>query len=248
MINVENFYLEDFLVYDYEELESTNDLAKSLIKNQQLLPNQIILAKTQTKGKGRLDRQWESPIGNLYFSIFLQNNLTLPKNNQLSFVVSCALNLTISKFAKNDLQIQNKWPNDLLINQKKVAGILIESEYITNDLTNIIVGIGVNLQNNPSNSLFNASNLQNFDIKIERLEFLKNFLPEFQKIYQIWLNFGFKNIKDLWLKNAYKINEEIKINCSKVNEIGIFEGIDDDGAIILAGNNILTKINYGDVS
>lgn len=248
MINVENFYVENFLIFNLNEVESTNDLAKSLIKNQQLLPNQIILAKTQTKGKGRLDRQWQSPIGNLYFSIFLQNNLPLAKNNQLSFVASCALNQTISKLAKNNLQIQNKWPNDLLINQKKVAGILIEGELIADNLTNIIVGIGVNLMSHPQNSLFLADNLRDLKIDITPLEFLKFFLSEFQKIYNIWLNFGFKNIRELWLKNAYKIGEEIKINCFKVNQIGIFEGIDDDGAIILSGNNILTKINYGDVS
>ncbi len=248
MINVENFYVENFLIFNLNEVESTNDLAKSLIKNQQLLPNQIILAKTQTKGRGRLDRQWQSPIGNLYFSIFLQNNLPLANNNQLSFVASCALNQTVSKIAKNDLQIQNKWPNDLLINQKKVAGIMIEGESITDNLTNIILGIGVNLMSHPQNSLFLANNLQNLKINITPIEFLKIFLPEFQKIYNIWLNFGFKNIRELWLKNAYKIGEEIKISCSKINEIGIFTGVSDDGCIILNANNIDKKINYGDVS
>lgn len=248
MINVENFYIDNFLIFNFNEVESTNDLAKSLIKNQQLLPNQIILAKTQTKGKGRLDRQWQSPIGNLYFSIFLQNNLPLTKNNQLSFVASCALNQTISKLAKIDLQIQNKWPNDLLINQQKVAGILIEGESITDNLSNIIVGIGVNLMSHPQNSLFLANNLRDLKINITPIEFLKIFLPEFQKIYNIWLNFGFKNIRELWLANAYKIGEEIKINCSNTNEIGIFTGLSDDGCIILKANNIDKKINYGDVS
>jgi len=247
MINRQNYFIENFLIYDFDEVESTNDLAKSLSQDQQLLPNQIIIAKTQSKGKGRLNRQWQSPIGNLYCSIFLQNKLSLIKNNQLSFVVSCALNLTIQKLAKHNFVIQNKWPNDLLIDHKKVAGILIESQQISDKLTNIIVGIGVNLKHHPQNSLFIAENLQNFNIHLEPLDFLQNFLPNFNELYQIWLNFGFKNIRELWLKNAYKIGEEIKINCSKVNEIGLFKDLDDDGSLILQIDNICKKINYGDV-
>lgn len=248
MINRKNYFIENFLIYDFDEVESTNDLAKSLSENQQLLPNQIIIAKTQSKGKGRLNRHWQSPIGNLHCSIFLQNNFSLSKNNQLSFVVACAINLTIQKLANKDLSIQNKWPNDLLINQKKVAGILIESQKISDKLTNIIIGFGVNLKYHPQNSLFTADNLQNFNIDLEPLDFLQNFLPNFREIYKIWMNFGFKNIRELWLANAYKIGEEIKINCSKVNEIGLFKDLDEDGSLVLQINNFCKKINYGDVS
>ena len=100
-------------------------MAFSLAENRKIFANEIIVAVKQNNGRGRLDRKWESPIGNLYFSLVLQPQIAVEKISQISFVAICALQMAVEKtFERQKIvaKIQNKWPNDLLIAQKKSCG------------------------------------------------------------------------------------------------------------------------------
>ncbi len=241
---------EQYIIHEYSELDSTNSLAFELAENKKVFNNEIILADKQNKGRGRKDRQWQSPIGNLYFSIVLQPKIILKKLPQLSLIAVVALNLTIKKiFLHNKIsaQILNKWPNDLLINQKKISGILLESKINNENCDFVILGIGVNIASSPDNALFKAGCLVDFGCQIEGQELLKVFLKEFSNLYQIWQNFGFKNIKSIWLENAYLLNQEISLNVGQLLIKGLFQGLDDDGNLLIFDDQELRKINFAEI-
>ena len=122
IVGEKTWQFEQYLIHEYNEIESTNSLAFNLAENKRIFNNEIVLAHKQNNGRGRRNRQWQSPIGNLYFSIVLQPKVVLEKLPQLSLVAVVALNLAIKKVflqKKISAQILNKWPNDLIISQKK---------------------------------------------------------------------------------------------------------------------------------
>ena len=247
-----NYQFKNYLIHQFDEVESTNDLAFSLVENKQIFANQIIVANKQNKGRGRLNRNWESPKGNLYFSLVLQPQIAVAKISQISFVAICALQIAVAKFFKQqkiNVDIKNKWPNDLLLDQKKVAGILLESKISNKICDFVILGIGVNINSNPTQTLFPSTNIKNFSCEISSSKMLEIFLEEFENLYENWLNFGFQNIRNLWHKNAYNLNSEININLGDSRVEGFFQEIDEEGNIVIKNHkNEIKKITYGDVS
>lgn len=238
----------NFTIHHFDVLDSTNDLAKNLANNRQIFDREIIVAGQQNKGRGRLDRQWISPRGNLYFSLVLQPKIALAKIPQMSMVAIAILNLAIQKIAINSsLKIQNKWPNDLLINNKKVAGILLESINNNNICEYLIIGIGVNINSYPPEFSNVADKLQNYFSSITAEEMLKKFLDEFNNLYQNWQDFGFINIRQLWRQNANKLNQEIVIKPNNNLVRGIFKDIDNEGNLVLEINHQIHKFSCGDV-
>ena len=251
MKDSQNYQFKNYLIHHFEELDSTNSLAFSLAENKKIFANEIIVTNKQNKGRGRLDRKWESPIGNLYFSLVLQPKIAVEKISQISFVAICALQMAVEKIFKQQkitAQIQNKWPNDLLIDQKKVAGILLESKISNENCEFVILGIGLNIDSNPPQTLFGATNMKNFSCEISPQKLLEIFLEEFENLYENWLNFGFENIRNLWHKNAYNLNSQTRINLDKLIVEGIFQEMDKDGNLIIKSNdNSIKKITFGDI-
>ena len=252
MKNSQNYQFKNYLIHQFDEIESTNDLAFSLAENKQIFANQIIVANKQNKGRGRLNRNWESPKGNLYFSLVLQPQIAVAKISQISFVAVCALQIAVAKVFKQqkiNVDIKNKWPNDLLIDQKKVAGILLESKISNKICDFVILGIGVNINSNPTQTFFPSTNIKNFSCEISASKMLEFFLEEFENLYENWLNFGFQNIRNLWHKNAYNLNSQIRINLGNSYAEGIFQEIDEEGNLVIKNhNNETKKISFGDVS
>ncbi len=250
IVGEKTWQFEQYLIHEYSEIESTNSLAFNLAENKRIFNNEIVLARKQNNGRGRRNRQWQSPIGNLYFSIVLQPKVVLEKLPQLSLVAVVALNLAIKKVflqKKISAQILNKWPNDLIISQKKISGILLESKINNKNCDFVILGIGVNIISSPDNTMFKAGCLFDFDCQIESKELLKIFLKEFSNLYQIWQNFGFKNIKSIWLESAYLLNQEITLNVDQSLIKGVFQGLDDDGNLLIIDNQELRKISFAEI-
>lgn len=266
MISDKTWNSGEFLIHEFASLESTNDLAFFGANNHNLNHGEIIFSHQQTKGRGKGDRTWISPTGNLYFSLVLKPKISPQNSAQLSFLAAAALRLTLEKLAKkNDLctlQIKNKWPNDIIINHHKIAGLLLQNKSDQNSCQFVILGIGVNINSHPQNTNFAAGNLQDFGVKISNSDFLKLFLHEFSPLYQTWTNFGseigFEKIRQVWLEGAYKIKEEILVSYDDQNSVrGIFETIDGEGNLLLrttstsenqevAANNLI-KISAADI-
>lgn len=236
---------KNFTIHQFQELESTNSHAFEMANSRQIFDHEIILANSQNKGRGRQDRKWSSPNGNLYFSIVLQPQTNIKNIPQISFIAIVALQIAISKIVQNC--VQAKWPNDLLIDEKKVAGILLESKFTQKECDFVILGIGLNINSHPQNTIFPADNLQDYGVNISPKNALEKFLDEFENLYLNWKNFGFSSIRNLWLKNAYKLGKETSIKLDDKIITGTLETLDEEGNLILKHNSESLKINAADI-
>ena len=246
----ESWIYKKFTIQSYETLESTNSLAFELAKSGIINHNHVIEAKTQTKGKGRYGRKWHSSAGNLYFSLLLKPNKDIYFSSLLSFVGVTAMGQAIVEVVNNKhCDISYKWPNDILINNKKTAGLLLESDCHKNKTNFVIIGIGVNITTNPENTLYPATSINNeFQCQIGPKTLLTTFLDQFETLYQNWLNFGFTATRNLWLKNASNLNKEINVNLPNEQLKGIFKDLDHNGNLILElKDKTIKQISSGEV-
>jgi len=201
----------------------------------------------QKNGRGRMGNTWQSPKGNLHFSTLIK-----PKNRiefwpQLSFISALAVKSSLSHYlsAKYDI-IKFKWPNDIFIDNKKISGILIET---TSDQKAVVVGIGINLITNPDikNKYWKSINfLDYFGIKIIPEDISQLLLNEMMNFIEIWYVKGFSYIKNLWIKDALFLNEELCSVDLKQNVKGKFIGLGELGQIIIQDkNNQTTQLSSG---
>ena len=235
------------------EVDSTNEEAKRLIIEQKYpVEYNVICAKSQISGKGRAGRSWYSPKGNLYLSIILPKTSSLDDMCQLSFVTSLAVHKTLMKiFRKHNIskKVKLKWPNDILIDDKKVSGILIEnfervSKYI-------IIGIGINVQHFPNleNLSYHPTSLKEQGVNIENnLQITEMFLSYFQYYYKNWLVKGFLPIRQEWLKKCDGKGRMISVATQYNKVSGRFMDIDFSGAIRLQlSDGQIYTLNTGEV-
>ena len=224
---------------DYNELESTNDEALRLSETED---NLIVTSKVQTKGKGRLGRKWESFDGNLFMSILMSWNIN--ESNALVFIVSASLQQTVKKILPQ-ANVKIKWPNDVLVNDKKISGILIEA----GEQGKVVIGIGVNIKKSPKseNIIYPTTSLFEEGINIDRVDFIKEFISVFEEIKYVYLKRGMVEIVKIWQAEAKGIGEKIKIKLLNNEKIGVFKGIDNNGRLILDINDNIEIFNAGDV-
>lgn len=228
---------EKFLNYniiEYDIVDSTMNVVKNFKANT------IVIAQKQTSGKGKGNRVWNSENNNnLYFSLIIEANNNKLDYSQVSFITSVAMRYAISEFDNKNNSIISKWPNDILINNKKVVGILLEFD---ND--KLIIGPGVNINFFPDNVNFNATSLKNEGIIVDKYTLLKRFLANFDYLFKEWKQNGFSSIRMKWLKSSYKLHQTIKVGDIE----GIFEDIDNDGTLIVKiANGKYHFVKSGDV-
>ncbi len=235
-------FLSELKLFSYDEIDSTNNEAQRLLESIESFPFWVV-ANKQTSGRGRKNRYWESLEGNFMGTFVIKINIEKSLTPQISFVTSVALRNTVNSFNKkiNNNDIKLKWPNDLIINDAKCAGILIESlrsEEKGNEI--LAIGIGVNLINSPSNTSFKASNLlQEMKLNINKDDFLEKLNKNLIENLNLWeKGKNFKKILKEWRKVAYKMNENISIILPDGKKIkGTFTGLDDQGGLILSQNS-----------
>lgn len=221
---------EKYKLLVFDEIDSTNSEALRIAQTSCPNENYILLAKHQTQSRGRTTKTWYSSRGNLHSTILLHHHIDLKYISQLSFVTAVAVHSTITRLASKKINnIILKWPNDVLINNKKVSGILIES--IKNYL---IIGVGINIIVSPANTGQEITNLSAEGITVlNPEEVLEIYITNFEKYFNIWKNQGFNKIKQYWLRRSYKLGEKITINDGNSKITGSFMGLETDGAITL---------------
>lgn len=244
-------WLEKYNLVIFENIDSTNLEAKRL-KLGGVNKDTIIWAKVQDSGRGKYGSSWESNDGGLYFSILINDKVYKELVQQLCFVVSIAITKVLTRLNSKH-KIKAKWPNDIIIENNKVGGILIEALTEGNsEFTNsIVVGIGVNVSNSidlKTIAGFQAANLKKFNIDISVDNLLNMLILEFDKYYKVWRNEGFSKIRKLWITYAYNLNRQIKVKCrDKVIE-GTFKGINIEGAILIENSEKeTTKVTLGEI-
>lgn len=225
-----------FHLVQYDLLDSTNDTAKDHARKGKY--DLAIIADRQQSGRGRSGNTWVSDLGNLYLSLILNENIPLRDAGQLSFLTAVALYNTLEKYTEK--RLEQKWPNDLLLDHKKVSGILLESEADTNLTKWVVIGVGVNLVNAPDGATSLETNIKADKIATE-------FLDAFEKWLALWKADGFEVIRSEWLKNARGLGSEITVRLPRETKKGIFQEIDENGCLVLKQGDHLIKIASGDV-
>lgn len=243
--NLKNPLVKKILAFN--ETDSTNKKAKELAQKNEP-EGTIIIAKIQKQGRGRFNRIWQSPEGGLYFSIILKPKIKTEKSTLLPLVSALSVCKTIESIC--DLDVKIKWPNDVLINGKKICGILLESDSDRNKINFIILGIGINL-NIDTNSLskdFNATSLSyEFGINLDFYDFFKKLLMNLDKYYKIFNNHDFNQILFEWKKNSDTIGKKIVIKTSNEEIKGKAFDVDENGFLVIqTDSGEYKKITSGD--
>ncbi len=212
----------NFIIRHIFEIDSTNS---ELMRNFDEYENYtIITADHQTGGKGRLNRRWvDNGIGNLLFSILLKNIVDISDINKLNFTVCAAIISTLEKF---NIIGEYKWPNDILVNNRKISGVLIENKLSEIEVVTVIgVGLNVNRFDNSESEYIFMSDL--LDTEIDKLEVLKVFTSYLRKLFLKNDAFDICRSKHCY----YGKRVTIKEICYEVGDIH------SDGCIVLKDNS-----------
>lgn len=239
-----------YSVHHFAEIDSTNSEALRLA-NAGTIDKCWIVADRQSQGRGRRGRAWVSKPGNLYTSLLISPNKSLAEAATLSFVAGIAMHRAILDLAPQATGlIKLKWPNDLLLDGKKITGILVESN--TNGREEnpvIVVGWGVNCTNFPDVAQYQATSLAHSGFNISAKELFSQLATRFDEYYRVWLkDNGFAEIRAIWLKHAAGIGKQIIVRFADHEKSGIFEALDERGQLILReSNNQKTIVTAGDI-
>jgi BirA family biotin operon repressor/biotin-[acetyl-CoA-carboxylase] ligase len=229
---------------------STNAEARLLAKGGEKGPLWITAA-AQTAGRGRMDREWSSPEGNLYASLLLTDPSPFARAPELGFVAALALrDAILADVPALTPQLQFKWPNDLLLAGNKCAGILIEGEIVQDQAVTVVVGIGVNCATHPDTSADRpATNLVAHGTSITPRLLLRRLSATMCRRLAQWdRGDGFSSIRGDWLAAARGIGEDITVRNGNTEKCGRFAGLDEFGRLLLEHSGGVTdKISAGDV-
>ena len=208
-----------------------------------------ILADSQTAGRGRRGRAWQSPVGNLMTTLYLPISFDAVKAGQLAFVAGLALERTVSALIGERAQASLKWPNDVLVDGKKASGILLESAMRDNKIDWLAIGLGLNLAHHPDDTPYPATSLAAYmDTPANNLAALKILARAFDEVFRQWRNGGFGPVLQAWRAVAHGLGGPIVATLENEQFEGIFKDVDEKGALILqtaAGDTM--AIDAGDV-
>jgi BirA family biotin operon repressor/biotin-[acetyl-CoA-carboxylase] ligase len=222
-----------YALREWTEIDSTNEEARRLAAAGERGPIWL-RADQQTAGRGRRGRVWQSPTGNLAATLLISPDRPASDCAQLSFVAAIAAADAASAFAPS-ADVKVKWPNDVLASGKKLAGILLESASGPGALpAYLAIGIGMNLAYFPPDTEFPATSLAALGASVPLpQDALTQLAAQFAKWYEVWMTSGFTPIQDAWLARAAGLGMRIRARLSNDETSGVFEGIDDTGALIL---------------
>ncbi len=217
----------------FKETESTNTIAREMAKSVE--DGTVVIAESQTGGRGRLGRKWISPEGGIWLSIILKPGMQPEHASRITLLAGVSVARTIRALG---LPAKIKWPNDILINGKKVCGILTEIGAEVDRIDYIIVGIGidanVDTESFPGEIRDISTSLKKeLGKEIDRAEFIRELLKEFEIIYLKFLKEGFSSILEEWRALSATIGEWVKITIQARTVYGEAIGVDNEGALII---------------
>lgn len=214
-------------IVQLDAVGSTNEEAKILARNG-AAEGTIVTAARQTAGKGRQGNHWLSEPGNLYMTLVLRPHVPAAESGQLSFLAAVALAQAAEKVLPAGAKITLKWPNDLLLNGKKAAGILLETEANAGKTIDwLVMGMGLNIAHAPDNAI----SLGQMGGHIAPLDMMHIVRGEIMALYQIWQRDGFAPIRKAWLARAAHRDQEINVRLPAETFRATFLGIDETGAL-----------------
>ena len=214
----------------------------------------VIIAEKQTGGKGRSGRKWVSPKGGIWMSVIFQPKFDISITTLFPIASALALSNAIEKIFKISPEL--KWPNDLTLKNKKVAGMLVDVSLESNRIENLVLGVGINfdvdvkqiektLKGTPN--FYGVATLMNSKNKTKPIQLVQAFLIELEKIYEQLDAKKTKKIITEWTKKSSTIGKDVEINTINGKIKGKAIRIDEDGALVISEKDKNTRIIAGDV-
>ncbi|MDH5447812.1 MAG: biotin--[acetyl-CoA-carboxylase] ligase [Candidatus Bathyarchaeota archaeon] len=240
-----------YKIYHYNNVYSTNDTAKEIAKKTSE-ERIVVLAEAQTRGKGRLGRRWISPKGGVWLSIILRPRITPIEALKLTFITSSAVAKTIKTMF--GLMTEVKWPNDVLVNGRKICGILTETSSKRKSVESMVVGVGINANIDLecfSPSLRDAVTSLQYELghKIKRKALTRNLLRNFEHRYKCLQRGLWNALLQEWKSMATFLGEQVQITSFDDVLAGEAWDIDEDGALVIRlENGTLEKVVVGDLT
>lgn len=233
----------------FDAVDSTNDEAKRRAEAG-AKHGTLIWAQSQTRGRGRRGNQWVSPTGNLYMSLVLRPDCPVAEALQLSFVASLALADALGSLLPPLAEVTCKWPNDVFLNGRKVAGLLLESATTSGAALDwLVLGVGVNVASAPSDLAGQATSFHGEGAgEVTPAQVLEVFCRHFLTRVDQWRDHGFLPLRDAWLYRAEGKDGKVTVKLENETFTGRFVDIDQSGALVVEmANSAHRRVTAGDV-
>jgi len=225
-------------VYYFDTIDTTQNFAMK-IASKSNENGTVVISKKQTGGRGRMKRKWKSPAGGIWMSIIIHPKFDVSYATLVPIATSLALCIAIEKILK--IKPELKWPNDVTLKGKKIAGVLIDTSIVSNEIENMVLGIGINFKIKPHELASTIKKTPNFYgvatlvKKSERaLPLVQQFLYELENVFQLINSRRIKKIKNEWMKRSSTIGRNVSIITGEGNVNGKAIKIDSDGALIIS--------------
>ena len=238
--------MSNYSFYWHDIIDSSNNEAIRMLEGGQISGPFVVVAGTQTAGRGRFGRSWVSCSGNLMMTIVRRVEVDyLPNISCLPLISAVAIGDFLNSVLSNKCKFSYKWPNDILVEDKKISGVLVElvrgkdaAEWY------VVVGVGVNIYSAPE-SIDMTACLKDFitlSVDLKPMDLAQGLSRVFENNYVKWTKDGFGNFQDAWMKSAYGLGRHVRV-LPDLRE-GIFRGIDESGKLLLEHNdNLVTVID-----
>lgn len=240
------------VIYRYEITDSTNTRLKSLAR-EGAAHGTVVMAESQSAGRGRFDRKWLSRSGTgAWFSVLVrpeEDRVPAEAASGLVFLAALGMAETLNSLAPGSVTV--KWPNDLIAGRKKIAGILCEMSAVNGNLEWAVIGIGVNLAGSdfPPELPWAGSFESVTGVRVSADECVSAFLPRFDKLYDAWIRDGLSPVLSALSKISATVGKRVRISDGAGNA---FEadavGFASDGALVVNENGVQKTLRAGDVS
>ncbi len=238
-----------FALFARDTVSSTQDEVRALAAGG-AGDGTVVWAQSQRAGRGRRARHWDSPAGNLYVSLLVHAGADLAEAAQLSFVTALAVREALVRHVGEPGRLTLKWPNDILLDGAKVAGILLETEPGAKGADPLVViGVGVNLVSHPSGTPYPATDLRAAaGVDLTPAGLLGDYLSAFAEWRLTWRNRGFAPVRAAWLEHAAGLGGPISVRLPDGTRDGKFVTLDEGGALVMeteTGDRV--SVTAGDV-
>jgi BirA family biotin operon repressor/biotin-[acetyl-CoA-carboxylase] ligase len=238
-------------IYYFSTIDTTQNFAMKIAskKNEN---GSIVISKKQTGGRGRMKRKWKSPVGGIWMSVIIHPEFDVTYTTLIPIATSLALCIAIEKTLKINTKL--KWPNDITLKGKKVAGVLTDASIISNQIESMVLGIGINFKINPyelENSIKKTPNFYGVTTLVKKNEsmvpLIKQFLYELENVLKLINSVQIKKIRNEWTKRSSTIGKNVSIITNDGHIRGRALKIDSDGGLVISRNKKTERVLVGDV-
>ena len=238
-------------IYYFNTIDTTQNFAMKIAskKNEN---GSIVISKKQTGGRGRMKRKWKSPVGGIWMSIIVHPKFDVTYITLIPIATSLALCIAIEKTLKINTKL--KWPNDITLKGKKVAGVLTDASITSNHIESVVLGIGINFKINPNeleSSIKKTPNFYGVTTLVKKNEsmvpLIKQFLYELENVLKLINSAQIKKIRNEWTKRSSTIGKNISIVTNDGHIRGRALKIDNDGGLVISKGKKTERVLVGDV-